>query len=77
MKTHSGKQTYTIKIILYLFMFFANFWCAIDSFCEYAVTLKTKTLIKGIMFLLFIFFFAWEAVVEYKLHKAKQKEDDI
>lgn len=77
MEIQSGKQTFVIKIILYLIMFLGNFWCAIESFCEYAVTFKTKTLIKGIMFLLFIFFFAWETVVEYKLHKAKQKEEEI
>ncbi len=71
------KQTRTVKIILYIVLFLGNIWCSIDAFCEYAVTLKTKTLIKAILFLVFIFFFAWEAVVEYKLHKAKQKEEDI
>lgn len=78
METQAKKQTRTIKIILYIFLFLANTWCAIDSFYEYAGTFKTKTLIKGIIFFVFIFFFAWQAIVEYKLHRAKQKaEEDI
>ena len=76
MATQADKKTYTFKIILYTILFLGNIWCAIDSFCDYAETLKTKTLIKGIIFFVFIFFFAWEAIVEYKLHKAKQKADD-
>ena len=74
METKAEKQTRLIKIILYIILFAGNIWCAIDSFCEYAGTLKTKTLIKGMYFLVFIFFFAWQTIVEFKLHKAKQNE---
>ncbi len=74
MKAQAEKQMHVIRIILYLILFLGNTWCAIDSFCEYAGTLKSKTLIKGIVFLVFIFFFAWVAIVEYKQHKAKQTD---
>lgn len=77
MATRADKKTYTFKIILYTILFLGNIWCAIDSFCEYAGTLKTKTLIKGLYFLVFIFFFAWRAIVDFKLHKIKRNEDDI
>jgi len=49
-----------------------NIWYSIDSFCEYADTLHTKTLIKGIFFFSMIFWFAGRAITEYKLQKAKQ-----
>ena len=58
-------------MVFNLILFLGNIWCAIYSFCEYAGTLETKVLIKGIIFLVFIFFFAWQTIAEYKLHKAK------
>lgn len=76
METQAEKRIYIISIVFYVILFLGNIWCAIDSFCDYAETLKTKTLIKGIIFFVFIFFFAREAIVEYKLHKARKKADD-
>ena len=72
------KRTYIVSMVFYSILFLGNIWCAIDSFYEYAGTLKTKTLIKGIIFFVFIFYFAWQAIAEYKLHKAKQiAEEDL
>lgn len=76
MEAQSEKQIRIIRIILYIILFFGNTWCAIDSICEYAGTLNSKTLIKGIVFLVFIFFFAWVAIVEYKQRKAKLTDAD-
>jgi len=73
METQSNQKNRIFKIILYIVLFLGNIWCSIDSFCEYADTLHTKTLIKGIFFFLMIFWFAGRAITEYKLHKAKQK----
>ena len=75
METQAKKQNKTIKLIYYVALFVGNIWCSIDSFCEYAETLKTKTLIKGIFFFAMIFWFARQAIVEYKLFMAKQADD--
>ena len=65
---------HALKIILYIILFCCNIWCAKDSFYEYANSLKTKTIINGTYFLVFIFSF----VDDFRMYKAKQKsEDDI
>lgn len=76
METQAKKQNKTVKFIYYVTLFAGSIWCTINSFCEYAGTLKTKTLIKGIFFFVLIFLFASEAIAEYKLIKAKQTDED-
>jgi len=57
------------KIVLYACFFLGIIWCAADSFCEYADTLKTKTLIKGIFFSVMFFWFFGQTIAEYRRHK--------
>ena len=70
------KHTLDIRIVLYIILLLGFVWLAVDSLCEYAGTLKTKSLIKGIFFIVVIFFYGWQTIVEYKLHKAKRKGED-
>jgi len=75
MEKQLNQKNRIFKIVLYIVLFLGNIWCSIDSFYEYADTLRTKTLIRGIFFFVMIFWFARLAITEYKFHKAKQKEE--
>lgn len=74
--TNLEKQSYIIKMVLYIVLVIGNIWCATDSFYEYAGTHRTKTLISGIFFFLMIVWFTCQAISDYNSHKAKRKVED-
>lgn len=71
MATNLEKQTYITKMVVYIILVLGNIWFTIDSFREYAGTLKAKTLLSGIFFLAMMFWFACQAFSEYKSHKIR------
>lgn len=71
--TNLEKQTYITKMVVNIILVLGNIWYAIDSFREYAGTHRTKTLLSGLFFFAMIFWFACQAISDYKSHKAKKK----
>ena len=71
MATQSEKQTRTIKKILFVILFAGAIWMCVDSLCEYVEDRDLTDLFQVLFYLLYIIFFGWMAVAEYKRHKDK------
>lgn len=69
MATQSDKQTRTIKKILLVILLVGAIWMCVDSFCDYLCDHKLLHLFQTLFFLLYIIFFGWQAVVDYKRNK--------
>lgn len=72
MATQSDKQTRTIKRILLVILLVGAIWMCVDSFCEYLGDHKLLHLSQSLFFLLYIIFFGWYAIVDYKRNKEEK-----
>ena len=73
MEIKADKQTRTIKKILYVILFVGSIWMCVDSFCDYLGDHKLLHLFQSLFFLLYIIFFGWQAVVDYKRNKESKE----